>query len=379
MKLLISWLMGSPPSDSGGGRHVEGGVAIEEPDRLEPERDRVDRHHRPLLGARDVVHPEHVPQDDVRVLDRAVLRRPHRQAAVALALDDELAAGPALLLVVGRHPQRVADRLGAAHDRRGRVHHRREGGAEDELVADRRAEAVGDAVVDDLPGALRAPLVVLPAFSFGAQRGAVLHEREAVLVCRADRERFGLGHVDGVGLAVDVEVEPGDEEVLVERRVGALVDQRAVGRPGALGEVGGDHDPGRPHVALDVAVLVEAPVDEVLVVGDRHVEGDDEPSCTAGLGAGLGVDVLPEDGVVLLVDADRVADRVRLALGVVHDGVEVGDLAEAVATQLERGGHEAETRLADVEGRAAVVVGRGSRQGTTISAKLRRCATERPS
>ena len=38
-------------------------------------------------------------------------------------------------------------------------------------------------------------------------------------------------------LAVDVEVEARDEEVLVERRVGALVDERAVGRLLALGEV----------------------------------------------------------------------------------------------------------------------------------------------
>ena len=38
--------------------------------------------------------------------------------------------------------------------------------------------------------------------------------------------------------------------------------------------------------------------------------------------------------------------------------VEVGDLAEAVAAELERGGHEAEAPLADVERGAAVVVGR---------------------
>ena len=42
-----------------------------------------------------------------------------------------------------------------------------------------------------------------------------------------------------------------------------------------------------------------------------------------------------------------------------HDRVEVGDLAEAVAAELERGGHEPEAPLADVERGAAVVVGGG--------------------
>ena len=74
--------------------------------------------------------------------------------------------------------------------------------------------------------------------------------------------------------------------------------------------------------------------------------------------AGLLVDVLPQHAVVLLVDADRVRDRVRLAVRVVQHGVEVADLAEAVAAQLQRGGHEAQAPLADVERGAAVVVGR---------------------
>ena len=80
------------------------------------------------------------------------------------------------------------------------------------------------------------PVVVLLALLLGAQRGAALHQREPVRVVRAGRQRLGLGHVDGVVLAVDVEVEPRDEEVLVERRVGALVDERPVRRLLALGE-----------------------------------------------------------------------------------------------------------------------------------------------
>ena len=338
-------------------RHVERRVAVEEADRLEPERDGVDRHHRPLLRARDVVDPEHVPEHDVGVLDRTVLRGPHGQAAVLLALDHELAAGPALVRVERGHPERVGDGLRAAQHRRVRVHHRREGAARDELVADRRPERVGHVVVDDLPRALALPVVVLDALLLGAQRRVALHQREAVRVVGADRERLGLGGIDRVGLAVDVEVEPGDEEVLVERGVGPVVDERAVGRLVPLGEVRRDHDPGGADLALDVAVLVEAPVDEVLVVRHGDVEGEDEPARAADLRPVLRVDVLPEDGVVLLVDADRVRDPVGLAAGVVHDRVEVGDLAEAVAAELQRRGHEPEAPLADVERGAAVVVG----------------------
>jgi hypothetical protein len=42
----------------------------------------------------------------------------------------------------------------------------------------------------------------------------------------------------------------------------------------------------------------------------------------------------------------------------VDDGVEVGDLAEAVAPELEGGRHEAEAPLADVERRAPLVLAR---------------------
>src|SRR3712207_9136735 len=80
------------------------------------------------------------------------------------------------------------------------------------------------------------------------------------------------------------------------------------------------------------------------------LERDHHPPRPADLGAGLLVDVLPQHAVVLLVQADGVLDAVRLAAGVVQDGVDVGDVAEAVAPQLQRGGHEPQTPLADVEG-----------------------------
>ena len=48
-----------------------GRVPVEEAHRLQPERDGVHGHHRPLLRPRDVVDSEHVPEHHVGVLDRA--------------------------------------------------------------------------------------------------------------------------------------------------------------------------------------------------------------------------------------------------------------------------------------------------------------------
>ena len=132
------------------------------------------------------------------------------------------------------------------------------------------------------------------------------------------------------------------------------------GDPGRdhVGEVGavagrdrhGRHDPGELHLQLDVAVEVEVPVEAVLVVADGGDEADDQAARPAGLvGAALQVVVLPEDPVVLLVHADRVLDRVRVALLGGEHRVEVVDDAEAVAAQLQRVGHAAEAPLAGVE------------------------------
>jgi MFS family permease len=152
-------------------RDVQGGIAVEEAERLEPERDDVRGHHRPVLRAGDVVQAKHVPEHHVGVLDGPVGLGPGGQARIVLGLDGEVAAGPALVRTVRRHPERVADDLGPLEGRGGRVEQRRERRRGDELVADRGAEAVGHVVVDDLPAALRAPVVVLLSLRLGAQRG----------------------------------------------------------------------------------------------------------------------------------------------------------------------------------------------------------------
>src|SRR4051794_7011952 len=144
---------------AGRGRDVQRRIAVEEARRLEPKRDGVDRHDRPLLRARDVVDAEDVPEHHVGVLDRAVALRPHRQAAVRRALRRHLAARPALVRVVRRDPQRVPDDLRALEDRRGRVEQRGQRAAGHELVADRRPEPVRHVVVGDGPRPLALPVV----------------------------------------------------------------------------------------------------------------------------------------------------------------------------------------------------------------------------
>ena len=142
----------------------------------------------------------------------------------------------------------------------------------------------------------------------------------------------------------------------MERCIGAFVHQGAVRVRRAGCDRGGHHDAGGAHLALDVAVLVEAPVDEVLVVGHGDMERHREPAHTANLGARVVIDMLPENRIVLFVDADRIGDRVRLALAVVQHGIEVTDLAEAVAAEFQGGRHETEAPLADVECCSAVMV-----------------------
>ena len=127
------------------------------------------------------------------------------------------------------------------------------------------------------------------------------------------------------------------------------------------GPLAGRDRAGREHAGeldleLDRAVLVEVPEEAVVVVADRRERRDHEPPRAAHLARAVApLDVAPEHADVLLVDADRVRDRHRLAGGVGDDGVEVDDLAEAVAAARERRGGDADAVLAAVEGVLPVV------------------------
>ena len=340
--------------------HVDRRVLVEEPERLEPEGDRVGRHDRPVLRAGDVVEAEHVPEHDVGALQRLVVGDPAGHPLVAFGLRRVRARRPALVVVVAGDPERVTDDRCSEVLGGGGVHHRREAGGRHELVGGVRAVPVRAGRVHDLPRPLRLPPVVASGLGLRANRGRVRDQVQPEGVVVGDGQSLGVDLHHGVLVTVDVQVQPGHDEVLVERRVRPVVHDGAGARGlGPLGVRRGHHDPGGAHLALDVAVLVEAPVDEVLVVGHRDVAGDDHAAHPADLGAGVAVDVLPEDRVVLLVETDRVRDVVGLARAVVQHRIDVDDLPETVAAELERRGHVAQAPLADVVGGATVVVERG--------------------
>src|SRR3954453_9100038 len=66
--------------------HVQRRVAIDEPERLEPEDDNVDGHHRPIYRPGVVVVAEPVPHPHIRVLDGPRGQFPGTQASVMLRL-----------------------------------------------------------------------------------------------------------------------------------------------------------------------------------------------------------------------------------------------------------------------------------------------------
>ena len=107
--------------------------------------------------------------------------------------------------------------------------------------------------------------------------------------------------------------------------------------PLAGGEkVGGEH-PGELDLVLHAAVLVEVPVEEVLVVDHGGDEGDHEPARAPSLVVPVAVlHVLPQHAHVLLVHADRLLGDVRLASRVAEHRVEIADVPEAVAPELQR-------------------------------------------
>ena len=115
-------------------RGIEGGVLVEEAERLEPERNDVDWHDRPVLDSRDVVDAEDVPQHYIGSHQRRVLRDPASDAGVLTGLGRIVACRPAFCIVVGGHPDGVVnDRSSLVYRRRG-VQHRGDRRARHQLV-----------------------------------------------------------------------------------------------------------------------------------------------------------------------------------------------------------------------------------------------------
>src|SRR5215207_3903211 len=158
--------------------------------------------------------------------------------------------------------------------------------------------------------------------------------------------------VNRVHLPVDVKVEPEVEKVLMDRGVKAvLIEELSIPWRLAWRNRPRGKNPGQLDLALDRAVLIEVPEDAVVVVADRRERGDHQPTGAPHLGlVRPHVHMPPEDTVVLLVHADGVLDRVRLAVLVDQRGVEVVNLAQTVAAERERIDQCPKVELTAVEG-----------------------------
>jgi hypothetical protein len=127
-------------------------------------------------------------------------------------------------------------------------------------------------------------------------------------------------------------------------------DQLPVDGLFALGERLGGNDPRRLDLSGDRAVLVQVPVEPVVVVAYGDDERDHEATSSSHLDVpGAEVGVLPERAGVFLVKADTVDHLHGCPIGCDIRDVEVPDQAEAVAAEHEGVRHRPEVELADVE------------------------------
>ena len=335
-------------------------------------------HARKVLGAGDVSHPEGVPQHDVPTFlpaQRSISLGPCGKTLTRGALGGELTGGEALRVGVGRHPKVLGGKRTLGCHRAlgtGEQHGLRPAARErHELIPDRFGrDGVDDGWVGDSPCSRLGLVADADRAALGGESG--LHGTEGVGKRIADARRLSDAPGDEVHLFHDVvsavhrDVEPGAEHVLVHLCVYPRRDQHAVlgssvavaalaVDPLAGGEkVGGKH-PGELDLVFHASVLVEVPVEEVLVVHHRGDERDHEPAGSASLVVPVAVlHVFPQHPHVLLVHANRLLDDVRLALRVAKRRVEVTDAAEAIAPQLQRVCAVSQPVIAHVEGALAL-------------------------
>src|SRR6185437_4362130 len=145
-------------------------------------------------------------------------------------------------------------------------------------------------------------------------------------------------------------VQPRVEEMLMRRTAEAVGDHATPGIGLAGRDRGGLDDAGQLDLELDRAVLVEIPVKAVVVIADRREERDDEAPRAPHLESVVAEFImLPEDAEILLMQADRVLHRGWLAEIVGCRHVEIMDVAETIAAELERVGKLAQAIFTGIE------------------------------
>ncbi|KAF4506524.1 hypothetical protein G6O67_006601 [Ophiocordyceps sinensis] len=282
-------------------------------------------HDGPVLDPRVVRQAKDAPDDNVLVQDGVVSSRGIGHAAdFSPALQRVAAAGVQLVVLELGNPHVMLGKertpsLDAVGVRQQQLRRRRR-----DLVADGlAADGVSLGHVLDLEGA------VVKGREIDAGRGR--DGRLADLVVVSAGVRAGV-HGDGqalllherVAMAVDGGIDADAEQVLVVLRQGARADDVAPGRRLAGVDVDDGHDARCPGLDGDAGRLVELEGEDVLVVGERDDELQDELAAARhDSSSGAPVVVLPVDAVVLLVQADDLAGHLGRAIGLGQDAVKV--------------------------------------------------------
>ena len=231
----------------------------------------------------------------------------------------------------------------------------------DELVADWfLGVGVDFGSVAHLPRAARVAVVVAHGLLGRRELGLLGVKGVAVeVLLAADRAvaAHGVDFEDGVVRPVDVGVDPQTEEMLVVVCVDARVDLCAP-RRGALVWVEGIgvQDTGQLDLELDLAALVQDPVDAVFVVGGGEDLRDEELAC-AGYCTGFvaEVGVLEQNACVFFVDADGVLNLLSRSGSVDKVGVHVVDLSLTVTAERQTVRHVSSTVFTQIKGMLALM------------------------
>ena len=250
-------------------RHVERRVAVEEPGRLEHKSGPFGRHDRPVFGPGDVVTTQGVPQHDVSVLDRAVGLRPWPAVQLARVLVGVITRREPLIGMVRGDPQVPGRECGALGHRGVGVAEQQDVAAGDKLVRGLMPEFVPVAPIGDQPVPAAQRVDHALCLRLPAQRPFHRPERVAQRVARSRRDGLGVHLIDGVAQSVHRHVQAKAEEVLVMARQGLRCDQGAEVAGLARSQRAGQDDARELHLELDGAVLVEVPVERVLVIARR--------------------------------------------------------------------------------------------------------------
>ena len=138
--------------------------------------------------------------------------------------------------------------------------------------------------------------------------------------------------------------------MLVDMGLDAGGDDGAEFRLLSRDNAGRERNAGGLDLHADRAVLIEVPEEAVDIVADGRDRRDNQPAGSHGAHlAGPRVRMLPEQAEILLVHADRVLYLARFAPPVVGADVEIVDMAQAIATELEGIEHGANAVFAGIE------------------------------